>query len=80
VAGLAAGRHFGGGTPGPIQVTHRDETRIAALGGIGAAGAAGFLAALAAFAVLTVRRLRGRRRVADQGPADLGQPDQGPAG
>ncbi|HEY5354072.1 MAG TPA: S8 family serine peptidase [Streptosporangiaceae bacterium] len=60
-AGLAAGRHFGGARPGPIQVTHRDEARIAVLGGIGAAGAAGFLAALAVFAVLTVRRLRGRR-------------------
>src|SRR6202042_3863678 len=23
-AGLAAGRHFGGGVPGPIPVTHRD--------------------------------------------------------
>ena len=35
-AGLAAGRHFGGAAPGPIQVTHRDEARIAALGGVGA--------------------------------------------
>jgi subtilisin family serine protease len=60
-AGLAAGRHFGGARPGPIQVTHRDEARIAVLGGVGAAGAAGFLAAVAVFAVLTVRRLRGRR-------------------
>lgn len=60
-AGLAAGRHFGGARPGPIQVTHRDEARIAVLGGIGAAGAAGFLAALAVFAVLTARRLRARR-------------------
>ncbi len=58
--GLAAGRHFGPGTPGPIQVTHRDETRIATLGGIGAAGAAGFLVALAVFAVLAARRLRRR--------------------
>jgi len=57
-AGLAAGRHFGGAVPGPIQVTHRDETRIAALGGIGAAGAAGFLASLAVLVTLTVRRLR----------------------
>jgi subtilisin family serine protease len=64
VAGLAAGRHFGGARPGPIQVTHRDERRIAALGGIGAAGAAGFLAALAVFAVLTARRLRRRHRPA----------------
>jgi subtilisin family serine protease len=64
VAGLAAGRHFGGGRPGPIQVTHRDERRIAALGGIGAAAAAGFLAALAVFAVLTARRLRRRHRPA----------------
>ncbi len=55
-AGLAADRHFGGAAPGPIQVTHRDETRIAVLGGIGVAGAAGFLAALAVVAVLTVRR------------------------
>ena len=54
----------------PIQVTHRDETRIAALGGLGAAGAAGFLAALAVFVVLTLRRLRGRRRPAGPGPAD----------
>ena len=60
-AGLAPGRRFGRSRPGPIQVTHRDEARIAALGGLGAAGAAGFLAALAGFAVLTVRRLRGRR-------------------
>ena len=60
VGGLAAGRHFGRGTPGPIQVTHRDETRIATLGGIGAAGAAGFLVALAVFAVLAARRLRRR--------------------
>jgi subtilisin family serine protease len=60
-AGLAAGRHFGGAMPGPVQVTHRDEARIAVLGGIGAAGAAGFLAALAMLAVLTARRLRGRR-------------------
>jgi subtilisin family serine protease len=69
VAGLAAGRHFGAGTPGPIQVTHRDETRIAALGGLGAAGAAGFLAALAVFAVLTARRLRARRLRGRGGPA-----------
>ena len=60
-AGLAAGRHFTGARPGPVQVTHRDEARIAVLGGIGAAGAAGFLAALAMLAVLTARRLRGRR-------------------
>jgi subtilisin family serine protease len=60
-AGLAPGRRFGRSRPGPIQVTHRDEARIAALGGLGAAGAAGFLAVLAGFAVLTVRRLRGRR-------------------
>lgn len=59
-AGLAAGRHFGGAAPGPVQVTHRDEARIAALGGIGAAGAAGFLAALAVLTVLTMRGLRGR--------------------
>jgi subtilisin family serine protease len=58
-AGLAAGRHFGGARPGPIQVTHRDEARIAALGGIGAAGAAGFLASLAVLATLTIRRIRG---------------------
>jgi subtilisin family serine protease len=63
-SGLAAGRHFGGARTGPIQVTHRDEARIAVLGGIGAAGAAGFLALLAVFAVLTVRRLRGRRPAA----------------
>ncbi len=69
-AGLAAGWHFGGRPPGPIQVIHRDEARIAALGGIGAAAAAGFLAALAAFTVLTVRRLHGRRAAASgQGPA-----------
>jgi subtilisin family serine protease len=58
-AGLAAGRHFGGDVPGPVQVTHRDEARIAALGGIGAAGAAGFLALLAVLATLTIRRVRG---------------------
>ena len=57
-AGLAAGRHFGGAVPGPIQVTHRDEARIAVLGGVGAAGAAGFLAALAVLATRTVRRVR----------------------
>jgi type VII secretion-associated serine protease mycosin len=57
-AGLAAGRHFGGALPGPIQVTHRDEARIAVLGGAGAAGAAGFVAALAVLATLTVRRVR----------------------
>jgi type VII secretion-associated serine protease mycosin len=57
--GLAAGRHFGGAAPGPVQVTHRDEVRIAALGGIGAAGAAGFLASLAVLATLTIRRVRG---------------------
>ena len=74
-AGLAAGRRFGRAAPGPVQVTHRDEARIATLGGIGAAGAAGFLAALVIFAVLTARRLRGRRRRAGQGPAG-----QGPAG
>ncbi len=56
--GLAAGRHFGGAVPGPIQVTHRDEARIAVLGGAGAAAAAGFLAALAVLATLTVRRVR----------------------
>jgi subtilisin family serine protease len=67
-AGLAASRHFGGAPPGPIQVTHRDETRIAVLGGIGAAGAAGFLAALAVLAVLTVRRARGRRGLAGRSP------------
>jgi subtilisin family serine protease len=58
-AGLAAGRHFGGAAPGPIQVTHPDEARIATLGGIGAAGAAGFLATLAVLATLTIRRVRG---------------------
>jgi subtilisin family serine protease len=58
VAGLAGGRHFGGAVPGPIQVTHRDEARVAVLGGIGAAGAAGFLAALAVLATLTVHRVR----------------------
>jgi subtilisin family serine protease len=57
-AGLAAGRHFGRAAPGPIQVTHRDEARIAVLGGVGAAGAAGFLAALAVLATLTIRRVR----------------------
>ena len=59
-AGLAAGRHFGGAVPGPVQVTHRDEARIAALAGIGAAAAAGFLAGLAVLAVLTMRGLRRR--------------------
>jgi subtilisin family serine protease len=63
-AGLAGGRHFGGGAPGPVQVTHRDGTRIATLGGIGAAAATGFLAALAILAVLTARGLRRRRRPA----------------
>jgi subtilisin family serine protease len=68
-AGLAAGRHFGGAAPGPIQVTHRDEGRIATLGSIGAAGAAGFLASLAVLVTLTVRRLRGRRgRASTPGP------------
>jgi subtilisin family serine protease len=57
--GLAAGHHFGGAMPGPIQVPHRDEARIAALGGIGAASAAGFLASLAILATLTIRRVRG---------------------
>jgi type VII secretion-associated serine protease mycosin len=57
-AGLAAGRHFGRAAPGPIQVTHRDEARIAALGGLGAAGLAGFLALLAVLATLTIRRVR----------------------
>jgi subtilisin family serine protease len=61
-AGLPAGRHFGGAAPGPIQVTYRDEARIAALGGIGAAGAAGFLALLAILGTLTIRRVRGRVR------------------
>jgi type VII secretion-associated serine protease mycosin len=56
--GLAAGRHFGGTVPGPIQVTHRDEARIAVLGGVGAAATAGFLAALAVLATRTVRRVR----------------------
>ena len=60
-AALAAGRHFGGATPGPIQVTHRDEARIVTLGGIGAAGAAGFVAVLGVLAVVTIRRLRRRR-------------------
>lgn len=60
-AGLAAGRHFGGAVPGPIQVTHRDGTRIATLGGVGAAG---FLAVLAILAVLTGRGVRRRRRPA----------------
>jgi subtilisin family serine protease len=61
-AGLPAGRHFGGAAPGPIQVTHPDEARIAALGGIGAAGAAGFLASLAVLGTLTILRVRGRVR------------------
>ena len=69
--GLAAGRHFGGAIPGPIQVTHRDETRIAVLGGIGAAGAAGFLASLAVLVTLTIRRLRARRgRAVTPGPPE----------
>jgi hypothetical protein len=58
-AGLDAGGHFGGAVPGPVQVTHRDEARIAALGGIGAAGAAGFLASLAVLGTLAIRRVRG---------------------
>ncbi len=57
--GLAADRHFGGAVPGPVEVTHRDEARIAALGGIGAAGTAGFLASLAVLATLIIRRVRG---------------------
>jgi type VII secretion-associated serine protease mycosin len=56
--GLAAGRHFGGTVPGPVQVTHRDEARIAVLGGVGAAATAGFLAALAVLATRTIRRVR----------------------
>jgi len=54
--GLAAGAHFGR-VPGPIQVVHRDERRIA---GFGAAGAALALAGLALLAWLTARiRRRG---------------------
>ena len=62
VAGLAAGRHFGGTGPGRSRSpagTRRGSPRWA---GIGAAAAAGFLAALAVLAVLTARRLRRRRR------------------
>ena len=58
-AGLAAGRRFGEPAPGPIQVTHRDEARIAALGGAGAAGVAGFVVSLAVLTTLTIRRVRG---------------------
>ena len=78
-AGLAAGRHFGGTLPGPVQVTHRNEARIAALGGIGAAGAAGFLAALAVLAVLTMRRLRGRDRPASAQSVAQPETPGGPA-
>jgi len=78
-AGLAAGRHFGGAVPGPVQVTHRNEARIAALGGIGAAGAAGFLAALAVLAVLTMRGLRGRDRPASAQSVAQPEAPGGPA-
>lgn len=60
--GLAAGAHFGR-MPGPIQVVHRDERRIA---GFGAAGAALALAGLALLAWLIARI---RRR--DAGHSEL---------
>ena len=61
-AGLAAGRHFGGAAPGPVQVTHRDEAADRRAGRLAARPAAGFLASLA---VLVLTR-RGRR--AQHGP------------
>jgi subtilisin family serine protease len=65
-AGLAASRHFTAGSPGPVQVTHRDSTRIAVLGGLGGAGALGFVAALVLVSMLT-RRGRARGQVSDPG-------------
>jgi subtilisin family serine protease len=59
VAGLAASRHFAAGSPGPVQVTHRDSVRIAVLGGVGAAGALGFLAAVALLIMLSRRSRSG---------------------
>jgi type VII secretion-associated serine protease mycosin len=60
VAGLAASAHFGGRPPGPIQVVHRDYTKIVALGVVALAAALGFLLALVLL-VLQLRRGRARR-------------------
>ena len=74
VAGLAARGHFGGAPPGPVQVTHRDTRRIAALAGVAAAGALGFLGALLLLTVLAVRTVRDRRRLAAAAPAGTAVP------
>ena len=74
VAGLAARGHFGGTPPGPVQVTHRDASRIAALTGVAAAGALGFLGTLLLLTVLAVRTVRDRRRLAAAAPAGAAVP------
>jgi type VII secretion-associated serine protease mycosin len=56
------------GTPGPVQVVHRDAARIFGYGGISAAATLGFLAALVALAVL------GRRALRDRGAHRAGSP------
>ena len=59
--GLAASAHFGAGPlPGPIQVVHRDYTKILTLGAVALAAALGFVLALVLM-VLQIRRGRAGR-------------------
>jgi type VII secretion-associated serine protease mycosin len=58
-AGLAASAHFGA-PPGPIQVVHRDHTKIVAFGTVALVAALGFLLALVLL-VLQLRRGRADR-------------------
>jgi type VII secretion-associated serine protease mycosin len=68
--GLASTGHFAA-VAGPIQVTHRDTTRIWAYGGVAAAGALGFLATIL---VLGIRSGRRGRRGMPGPPGSPGQP------
>lgn len=70
--GLTASAHFGGGPPGPIQVVHRDHTKIVALGAVALVAALGFLVAL----VLLVLQLR-RGRAHRGAPGDTETPGDG---
>jgi type VII secretion-associated serine protease mycosin len=63
---LSPAARFAAHAPGPIQVTHRDEAKVA---GYLAAAAAGVLAALAIVVFMAVRRFRRRILAAAASPA-----------
>jgi type VII secretion-associated serine protease mycosin len=55
ITGLRASAHFGGSSPGPIQVVHRSYPKIVALAAVAAVALLGFLIALCLL-VLQLRR------------------------